>query len=118
MKATVALLVVLFGIGFTASASAKDVPGAKGKLDTQVRALVQTQQDHQSVPAQAQQDRVTVDDDRVLVDVYVNGDVADAASQLSSAGMDVVAQADAGPASMVEGYVPVSRATDIASLDV
>src|SRR4051812_35121050 len=103
MKAVVVLLCAgLLAIGLVESAVARDIPGPKGKLDTQMRALVDAQQRNQSVQGQAQQDRVTVKNDRALVDVYVQGEASAAAARLADAGMDVVAQTDQAPIPMVE----------------
>jgi hypothetical protein len=119
MKAVVVLLCAgLLAIGLAESAVAREIPGPKGKLDTQMRALVDAQQRNQSVQGQAQQDRVTVKDGRALVDVYVQGEASAAAARLADAGMDVVAQTDQAPIPMVEGYLPVGRAEDVARLDV
>jgi hypothetical protein len=114
----VGLFVALVVVVGSAPAGAKDLPGPTGKLDTHVRDLVLAQQQSQSVQALGHQDRLTVNDDRVLVDVYVNGDVGTAAQALADAGMDVQGQSDAGPVPMVEGYLPVSRADAVARLGV
>jgi hypothetical protein len=52
----------------------------------------------------------------VYVDVYVNGDVAAAASTLSSFGMAVTATSDVAPERMVEGYLPAAEIASVAAL--
>src|SRR4051794_36486521 len=51
-----------------------------------------------------------------LVDVYVNGDMGDAVRRLRGLGMQVKAVSDHLPERMVEGYLPLSAATDAAAL--
>lgn len=53
---------------------------------------------------------------RVLVDVYVNGDLASAAKGLREMGMKVSAVSRRVPERMVEGYLPIRAATKVAAL--
>jgi subtilisin family serine protease len=53
---------------------------------------------------------------KVLVDIYVTGDVPAAAHRLRGLGMDVNAISTRAPERMVEGYMPIGEATNIAAL--
>jgi hypothetical protein len=53
---------------------------------------------------------------RVLVDVYVHGDLASASRRLRALGMDVRAIGRRTPQRMVEGYVPLDAVTKVAAL--
>lgn len=53
---------------------------------------------------------------RTLVDVYVDGSMSAAVRQLREAGMAVQAVSDWAPQRMVEGYLPVAAAVEVAAL--
>jgi subtilisin family serine protease len=59
---------------------------------------------------------VVTADGRTMVDVYVTGDIADAVRRLRALGMQVLAVSNRVPERMVEGYLPVTAATDVAAL--
>ncbi|MHB8690190.1 MAG: Ig-like domain repeat protein [Solirubrobacteraceae bacterium] len=59
---------------------------------------------------------LTTTPEGVYVDVYVTGDVAAAASTLSSLGMAVTATSDVAPERMVEGYLPAADIATVAAL--
>jgi hypothetical protein len=53
---------------------------------------------------------------RVLVDVYVNGDVDAAAQRLRALGMEVTAVSRRAPERLVEGLLPIGAADEVAAL--
>ena len=113
--ATFACLLVLGAS--TGTTLARTTPGAGGKLDSHVQLLVATQQRNSDVQAVGRTAGVRVDGaERVLVDVYVDGDAGQAASALAAAGMDVRASTNEAPVPMVEGWLPVAAASAVAAV--
>jgi hypothetical protein len=114
-----ACLTLLSGLVGAGSASAATVAGAKGKLDSHLAKLVVDQQRGMNTPLIGRANGEQVDRvDRVLADVYVDGDAAQAASALRVAGMDVQVATNKAPVHIVEGWVPLGAADGIAGLDV
>jgi hypothetical protein len=87
------------------------------KLDSHIQELAAGRSQRAARPGGPTLGGVTViAGDRALVDVYVNGDVQAAAQRLRALGMRVTATSTRAPERMVEGYMPVSGATDVAKL--
>ena len=112
-------LVALSLLGSAAGAGAKRVPGTEGKLDSKVRDLVAAKAANRDLRREGNIDRSAVDGTgRVLVDIYVRGDAADAARQLADVGMEITGSTNDAPVAMVEGWLPVSQAASVARLEV
>lgn len=100
----------LTGLPATAGAS-------RAELGSALQDLVATDAAGGSVPARADEAQLAVTPgERVLIDVYVTGDVTAAASRLRAAGMEVRATTDGPPSAFVEGLVPVDRIVAISDV--
>lgn len=98
-----------------ASASAATVPGPAyiDELSSQLQPL---RDGGPGDGAAAREGGLSVDAGRVLVNVYVDGNPAAAAGELSALGMDVAATATE-PRPVVEGYLPLDALPEAAKLD-
>src|SRR5215217_4321787 len=115
--ATVAAAACLLLLGAHATAVARTTSGPDGKLHSELRRLVVDQQQGRPVRGPGLAAGLKVDaGERVLVDVYVDGEAGQAASALRGAGMDVEAATNKAPVHMVEGWLPVAAATRAAGL--
>src|SRR5581483_11467922 len=87
------------------------------KLDSHIQELAASKGAAAAGPVAPRVGGVTVTPgNRVLVDVYVHGDVAAASRRLRALGMDVRAVGRHAPQRMVEGYVPLDALTKAAAL--
>lgn len=90
-------------------------PGLEN-VSSQVQGLVAQEEAGRDVATSADNASVVVTPgDRVLVDVYVNGDVGEAAAGLRVRGLQVLATAS-DPYGVVEGYLPVDAVREAAQL--
>ena len=114
--------VVLLGwaallLAATPGASARTTAGPDGKLHSRVLELVADQGQGRPLQPQGQAAGLRVDGaQRVLVDVYVDGQADQAAALLRQAGMEVEAATNKAPVHMVEGWLPVAAARRAAAL--
>jgi subtilisin family serine protease len=88
------------------------------KLDSHLQRLEAARLDGGDLASVARREALALSDDerRVLVDVYVTGDMAAATSALRARGMDVRAISDRRPQRMVEGTLAPGALTDVAGL--
>jgi hypothetical protein len=90
-------------------------PGYLNELDS---SLIGLRSGSGSAIGQARQSDIRVSRaDRVLVDVYVNGNANDAAAKLRDAGMSVTSTGEK-PLPVAEGWVPATSIADVAKLGV
>ncbi|MBJ7518853.1 MAG: S8 family serine peptidase [Solirubrobacteraceae bacterium] len=102
------LLATALAAPFAAQAQAAPATGADRELDSTLQDLVGADIAGDPVAALAEERQVTVTPgERVLVDVYVSGDLADTARRIAAAGMDVRGRIDGPPVRLVSGYLPV-----------
>src|SRR3954466_8105818 len=115
--ATAVAAACLLLLGGHATAVARTTPGPDGKLHSGLRRLVADQQQGRPVQSPGKAAGLKVDPgDRVLVDVYVDGEAGQAAGGLPHAGMDVQAATNKAPVHMVEGWLPLAAAIRAARL--
>jgi hypothetical protein len=88
------------------------------KLDSHLQSLEAERLDGGDLRATAGREALTLSDAerRVLVDVYVSGDMDAATDALRAQGMEIRATSDRRPQRMAEGTLPVSALTDVAGL--
>ncbi len=88
------------------------------KLDSHLQNLEAARLTDADLAATARREALTLAgaNRRVLVDVYVTGDMDAARDALRAQGMEVLAVSDRLPQRMVEGTLPVSALTDVAGL--
>lgn len=102
------LLGVVLSATCAAQAQAAPATGADRELDSTLQDLVRADLAGDPVVALGEERQVQVTPgERVLVDVYVAGDVTVAARRLAAAGMEVRGRIDGPPTALVSGYLPV-----------
>jgi Subtilase family len=106
-------LVTALGGRATDAASPRYAP--LRKLDGHLQGLEADRLERRAAPSLTTSG-LSVAGGRVLVDVYVSGDLASAAAQLRAHGMDVREVSHHAPQRMVEGWLPVDRASEVAGL--
>ncbi len=93
--------------------------GSTRKIDSHLQELLADEAAGRDVVRSGRAEDLEVSaGERVLVDVYVDGDAAAAAALLRREGMDVRATSDRAPVAVVEGWLPLTAVPAAAALPV
>ena len=111
-----AIVLAASALALAASASAEEAAGP-AFVDELAAALQPLRSADGGDLSKAAAAGLSIDDGRVLVDVYVKGEAEDAAAKLRDLGMDVVTTG-AEPLAVVEGYLPLAAISASAKLGV